>query len=236
MKILLLTKKFPYPLREGEPIAITYLSRSLAAAGCEITLLAMNTTKHFFNLAALPPEYNHFKAIHTVTVDNRITPGGALKSLLAGEAYILSRFVSKAYEEKLAEILLAEHFDVVQLETLYLAHYIPVIRRHSNAIIAMRAHNVEHEIWQRLAANSPFFLKKWYLLNQNQHLRRFEISRLNDYDLMVAITQRDLEVFRKLGYRKATVVAPVGIDLKDYEPDFQCFEKNPSLAFIGALD
>lgn len=236
MRILVLSKKFPFPLKEGEPIAITYLSRSLRRVGCEVSLLVLNTSKHYFNPARLPEDYDHFKEIQTVEVDNRITPWGAFKSLFSGKSYILSRFYSDEYARKLAEVLKENEFEVVQLETVYLAHYIPVIRQYSHAIIAMRAHNVEHEIWQRFADNSPFFLKKWYLLLQNKHLRRFELEKLREYDILVAITSRDLEVFRRLGFAGKGVVAPVGIDLDDYPPDFQCFTGKTSLCFIGALD
>lgn len=235
MKILILSKKFPFPLREGEPIATTYLSRSLRQQGCEMHLLVMNTTKHFFDPKDLPRSYDHFKAIHSVTVDNRITLQGAVKSLLGGGSYILSRFMSIAFDQKLVEVLQATWFDIVQIETPYLAHCIPLIRRHSAAKVAMRAHNVEHEIWQRVAANSSNPLKKWYLTNQNRHLRKFELAMLGQYDIMVAITGRDLAAFRSLGYRGNGVVAPVGIDLAEYQPA-PFAEGKQSIAFIGALD
>ena len=73
-------------------------------------------------------------------------------------------------------------------------------------------------------------------MNQNFHLRKFELSKLGEYDILVAITQRDLDVFRSLGYKKSAVVAPVGINIEEYLPDFDCFNKNLSVAFIGALD
>ena len=54
MKILQLCKKFPYPLKDGESIAVTYLSKALNDLGCEVTLLTMNTKKHYFDLSELP--------------------------------------------------------------------------------------------------------------------------------------------------------------------------------------
>ncbi len=237
MKILVLSKKFPYPLREGEPIAISSLCRALQAKGCVLDLLVLNTSKHFFDPAGLPSQFNFFRQIHSVKTDNHITWRGALASLLKGESYILSRFRSEAFSQKLKALLAENDYDAVQLETLYMAHYIPDIRAGSRAIIAMRAHNVEHEIWQRYAELTPHWLKKWYLRLQNKSLRDFEKKQLREYDLMIAITGRDLDVFHKMGYRNAAVTAPVGIDLDDYVPDYQCFdEKKISIAFIGALD
>ena len=51
MRILQLCKKFPYPLKDGEAIAVNSISKSLHQLGCEVTLLAMNTTKHYFDLS-----------------------------------------------------------------------------------------------------------------------------------------------------------------------------------------
>jgi glycosyltransferase involved in cell wall biosynthesis len=155
---------------------------------------------------------------------------------LSGDSYILSRFYSPVFEEKLTQLLLSGNYDVVQLETVYLAHYIPAIRRCSRALVVMRAHNVEHEIWERVAKNTANPFKKWYLNLQNRALRRFELDHYRDYDLLLAITNRDLDVFRKTGYTGQAHVAPVGLDCSFYQPDFQCFLQKPALSFIGALD
>ncbi|GAB4249627.1 MAG: hypothetical protein Kow0027_12620 [Saprospiraceae bacterium] len=233
MRILVLTKKFPYPLKEGEPIAITNLCRSLKACGAQLTLLAMNTSKHYFDLSKLPAGYDHFEKIHAVDVDNRISAGGALLSLLKGQPYILSRFQNEDYRQALENLLTEEKFDIVQIETPYLAAYVPLIRRLSSVPIVMRAHNVEHEIWDRVARSSSL-PKKLYLRNQNRHLRQFEVGMLNEYDLLLAITADDLNRFRELGLKKFGLVAPAGLVVSEYQA--KPFDKATSIGFIGALD
>jgi polysaccharide biosynthesis protein PslH len=236
MKILLVTKKFPYPLKEGEPIAINYLAKSLVALGCELDLLVLNTSKHYFNPSDLPASDNFFNEIHSVQVQNHITFSGAFRSLLSGQSYILDRFKSKAFTDKLAELLRNNKYDVVQMETIYLAHYNEVVRKESNALLSLRAHNVEHEIWERVAATTPNFLKKWYLKNQNKQLQKFEVGHLNEFDVLLAITGRDMEAFRQLGFRNTGVVAPVGLDLTEYPFDNQQIAPANTVGFIGALD
>ncbi len=235
MKILQLCKKFPYPLKDGESIAITYLAKAFDELGCAVTLLAMNTRKHWFELEQLPAHFNHYEAIHAVGVDNRIRPGAAFRSLFSKRSYHIERFENQAFADKLTEILQADTFDVVQLETLYLAPYLPVIRQHSRALVAMRAHNVEHEIWERIAANSHP-LKKWYLDHITPRLKKYEVDQLNRYDILAGITERDLAHFRRLGLQKPGVAAPIGLDCRDYVPDDASFRRPLSLAFIGSLD
>lgn len=237
MKILQLCKKFPYPLKDGESIAVTSLSRSLHRLGCTLSLLSMNTHKHYFPVEQLPEHYNHYHSIETVKVDNRVKPWAALKSLMSeGDSYHIARFLSRSYKHKLEAMLQAEEFDVVQLETPYLASYIPTIRQHSAAAIVMRAHNVEHEIWERIAANTRFGPKRWYLNKLTERLRQYESQQLRAYDLLAAITKRDLERFRKMGYTGLATVTPIGIESNRYTPDYKSYDQPLSLSFIGSLD
>lgn len=236
MKILQLCKKFPYPLKDGESIAVTYLSKALNQLGNQVTLLTMNTKKHYFNIGELPADYDQYQSIHFTDIDNEVKPFDAFLNLFSDDSYHISRFISTPFEQKLIEILKSEEFDVVQIETVHLAHYIPIIRRYSEAKIAMRAHNVEFEIWQRIADNTRFFPKKWYINHLTKKLRKYEVDQLQNYDMMVAITQRDLDFFKKLGYKNKGVVTPIGLDINDYQPNYDTYNKAPSLSFIGALD
>lgn len=236
MRILQLCKKFPYPLKDGEAIAVNSISKSLHQLGCEVTLLAMNTTKHYFDTDQLPKHFNHYRSIHTVLLDNRIKPLAAFLNLFSDKSYHIARFESATFRNKLIQLLQTQQFDLIQLESPYLAPYIPTIRQYSNAKIAMRAHNVEHEIWQRVAQNSRFTLKKWYLKHLAKKLQRYEIEQLKNYDLLIPITQRDLDIFRFLGYNNKAIVAPVGVNGIDYKTNFASFQKELSLGFIGSLD
>ena len=235
MKILQLCKKFPYPLKDGEAIAVTYLARAFAELGCEVTLCSMNTSKHWFDTTVLPPDFDHYASMETVYVDNRIRPLPAFFNLFTNKSYHVDRFDSPEFAQRLAALLQSGHYDIVQLESLYLAPYIPVIRQHSNAIIALRAHNVEHEIWERVADNSNP-LRQWYLRKITPRLKQYEIARLNDYDLLVGISARDVEHFQRLGLRKPAYVTPIGLDARDYTSDYTSFNRPLSLSFIGSLD
>jgi glycosyltransferase involved in cell wall biosynthesis len=235
MKILQLTKKFPFPLKDGESIAVTNLSKSLVAQGCEMTLLSMNTSKHFVDVDKLPNTYNHYKDIHTVYLDNRVSALGAISNLFSSDSYHVSRFDFKEYREKLTELLKAEEFDIIQLETLYLAPYIETIKTHSSAKVVMRSHNVEFEIWDRIVDSTSFFLKKLYLKHLTKKLKKFELERLAHYDALVTVTNRDLERYKNLGYKKEGMPSPIGVDINQYKPK-KNIVNHISLSFIGSLD
>ncbi len=236
MKILQLCKKFPFPLRDGESLAVNNLSRALKEEGCEITLLTMNTKKHFYKKKNLPDAFAHYDEVVTVDVDNRIKLWDAFKNLFTEESYHISRFVSPAFSNRLKSILQNQEFDLIQLETLYLAPYIPLIKSLTDAPVAMRAHNVEHEIWERITKNTSFFLKKWYLKYLTEKLKTYEIQQLNNFDLLIAITKRDLKKFEQMGFSNRGITVPIGISPEDYAPNFNSYQDQLSMSFIGSLD
>ncbi len=236
MKILFLCKKFPYPLKDGESIAVSNLCRELKALGCELSLLCFNTRKHFTDPESIPASYNYFNAIHTVDVDNSVRPWQAFASMVSGDSYHIRRFTSEKFRVKLIEILRAEQFDIIQLETLYLAPYVATIRQYTKARVVMRAHNVEHEIWERITRHAGSNIRRLYLAYLTRKLKEYEIGQFPVYDYLVTLTERDLQLFRAHGYVNGASAAPIGISAATYPYKAPVFGPAMSLCFIGSLD
>ncbi len=236
MRILQLTKKFPYPLNDGESIAVTFLAKALRDLGHEVSLLSMNTRKHFFDLTQLPANFDHYQSIETSYLDNSVNYLNVLSNFFTSKSFHVDRFITVDFRQKLIKILEEGQFDMVFIETIILAPYIDVIRKHSKAIVAMRTHNVEHEIWAHIAANSKSLPKKIILNRASARLRKFELGAMNKVDLFVAIANSDLKKFQKLGLTKKSIVVPIGLDETLYEPDNSAFDQPMSLSFIGSLD
>lgn len=237
MRILQLCKKFPYPLKDGEVIAIHNLTKAFYQLGHEVTVLAINTKKHFFDRALnkLPQEFEKTADYYDVYVDTDVRPKDALINLFTKHSYNIKRFESGDYQEKLVDLLKQQKFDLIQLEGIYLAPYLDTIREHSAAPVVMRAHNVEFEIWDRLAKVEKNMLKKSYLNLLAKRLKAFELNQLNAYDAMVPITEKDAKYFKNLGADLPVFVSPTGIDFQRLvrQSSSQVY---PSLFHIGSLD
>ena len=236
MKILQLTNKTPYPPSDGGSIAVLSLAVGLADLGHEVSLLSMKTLKHSFEIDEIPSEFSDKINFYSVDVPAKISKLSLLHNyLLSDQPYTASRFISEDYSLKLIDILSKNKFDIIQLEGLYLAPYIALIKRHTKAPIVMRAHNVEHEIWERVRANTSNKIKKLYLRNLNRKLKKFELSYLKDYDFLLPITERDGQRFCKLGYKKKYYTLVTGIDIERYNYNSNTTEY-PSLFHLGSLD
>lgn len=235
MRILQLCNKFVYPPKDGGAIGIFNYTKAFASLGNEVTVLAMNTSKHPYDIQKLPEEVKKMAEWITVDVDNAVKPLSALIALLKNRSYNIERFISSAYNDRLIELMHQKQFDIIQLEGLYLSPYVETIRAFSNAKIVMRSHNIEHEIWERSTTHEKSILKRFYLEILAKQLRTYEIARLNKYDLMTSVTERDAQMLKKFGCELPLHVCPAPYDETILKADKSKMEF-PSLFFIGALD
>jgi len=201
---------------------------------CEVTLLAMNTEKHFSKVPINCPELDHYASIHKVYVDNSLNPIDAFIDLVSGKSYNITRFDSSEFRKKLIQLIKGNTFDIIQLETSYLGIYIDTIKAHCDAKVVLRSHNLEYEIWERISDNTTRGLKSWYLNKCAERLFDFEVSSLEKYDLLVTISDQDVIKYKELGYKKACISSPAGLNLADYR--VMPLQVNNSLSFIGSLD
>lgn len=234
MRLLQLTKKFPLPPKDGETIAITTMARAYARTGWTVDLLAMNTRKHHVDVDSVPhPDY--YERIDVVEVDNRVRIAGALRNLVAGSPFHIDRHDTAGFRAALERTLASRDYDAVQLETVFLTPYVSAIRAGSSATVILRSHNVEHQIWRRIAANTRNPLKRAYLQLQAERLARYELAHLHDYDVLVPISQGDDDQFAGFGHDGLRVVAPVGV-IDPPEPPVSGAADGAACGFIGSLD
>ena len=236
MRILQLCNKFPYPPKDGGAIAIYNLTRGLGSMGHDVTVLAMNTRKHFVDAGETINALKDIAEFSYININTDINIIKAAYNIVFSRfPYNAGRFVSKEFATKIEDILIAKKYDIVQLEGLYLIPYIDIVRQNSDALVSYRAHNIEHEIWEGIVKNETNILKRWYLSIMAKRIRNFEISSMNSYDLLVPITHRDAQILNSLGNSKPYHVCPVGFDAEKIiqrkgDANYR------SLFFLGSLD
>lgn len=233
MKILQLCNKPPYPPVDGGTLAMNSITQGLLSEGHEVKVLSICTDKHPVQESLITDKYiqqTHFEAVY---IDLNPHVLDAFVAWLCGESYNVKRYISKDFSQKLAQVLNENTFDIVQLEGLFLTPYVELIRAKSDARIILRAHNVENEIWQRMAKSCKNPIKKGYLKHLALTLRNYEIEHLNDYDALACIAPNDAEYFRKAGCRKPIIDIPFSVTPESLEN--VSVEEN-SLFHLGSMD
>jgi len=238
MKILQLCHKTPLPAIDGGCIAIHNITQCLLDSGMEVKVVAVATPKHPYVVSAYSKSYLNNTRFESVFIDTTPHKVEALKTLFTGKSYQIGRFYHKNMAAKLTEILKREDFDIIHIESIYMAPYIPLLRKYSKAKILLRLHNIEHQIWERLSENerNPF-LKLAYRINAHQ-LKRVERRILHEVDGYMSISEPDYQYFHETAPSVPGVVIPFGINVDNYdmEDDDYIATDHPLLFHLGSMN
>ncbi|MBL4677802.1 MAG: glycosyltransferase family 4 protein [Mucilaginibacter sp.] len=233
MRILILTHRAPFPQNGGYPIVVGNTIKGLVGLGHEVTLLSLNVKKH-------SSQYERDALLDKITyleydIDTRVTMVEAVSNLFTNNSYNIEKYYNAGFEKLLFRNLVDNEYDIIQLEGIFVAPYLSIIRKNSKAKIIFRAHNIEHQVWEKLAQQKSDPFKKWYLKLLAKRIKNYELSLLNSFDGIVAFTGQDKQSFVSFGARTPITVLPIGVDLSRYKPNFNKTDFS-SLFFLGSLD
>ena len=233
-RILIVTNRIPYPLHDGGALAMDAMIRGYRDAGLQVHVLAMNTIRHFIPQEKVASLYHDIQGFDAVRFDNGLKPLKLLANILfSKKPEHAQRFYSSEFEAKLVAVIQAFQPDIVQMESPFLSEYLPVIKQYSKAMLVLRMHNVEYQVWERLAAESTGW-KKNYLGILARRMRVYEEEIWKQYDLLLPITDADAQMVRQLDTQLPLQVAPFGIAIHAAGGDEQYdFTK---AYHVGAMD
>lgn len=231
MRILLLANKLPYPANDGSSIALASMIEGFLHNGVELTVLALNTAKHRKNPNDIPTNIAKKVDFEIVEVNTNPTLANAFANLFQRLPFHVSRFFQPEVANKLKAILAAKTYDVVQCEGLFMMPYKQIVKELSKAKIVLRAHNVEHLIWQRAALAERKPVLRQFLVSQTEKLKRYEIHCAKFADAIIPISPIDAVFFNTLNQKVHT--APFGVAaLEKRTFDYQ----SHSFFHLGAMD
>lgn len=226
----------PWPLKDGGAIAMFQLSAGLLSENCKLTLAVPLTRKHNPEPDQLPEILRQQCQLYTAKINTDITFAGAFFNLFSGKPYYISRYKSRKFNELLKRILAENKFDFIIFESLKTCPYLDQVRKLTNARILLRSHNVEHQIWERMAENSKG-IKRVYLKILASRLLRYELNIINKFDALLPISDADLSFFKSKFLKIPYFTCPTGIEIENYHPSENQYQPEPCTLFhIGALD
>lgn len=236
LTILQITSRLPWPLNDGGNIATYNVTKQLHDLGHNVILASFNTSKHFVELGNFPA----IATIYTTNINNDIHWKGLIKSFFTKYNYVIKRYISKEFTHQLIEIIKKHNPDIIHIEGIYMSLYIDIIRKHTNAKIVLRAHNIESEIWKRLSIAENNLLKKKYLALLHKQIEKFELDAFLKFDGIVAITERDAGYVLK--YFSQQNINHISVETINAGVDTEMFQKskneinNNQICFLGSLE
>jgi glycosyltransferase involved in cell wall biosynthesis len=241
MRVLQICPKPPVPSIDGGCLAMNAMTEGFVSNGAKVKILTASTNKHPLRLEQLDKAYLEKTSIEGIQIETEFDVRDAYISLFNGASYNISRFFAHHFAVVLENVLSRHHYDVIHLESLYATPYIETIRRHApNALVSLRSHNHEHQIWEQRWKASRNPISRLALRHLSKSLERYEKDILNHIDALVAISELEAEGYKNWGYSGPLFIAGFGIDIQpEASPSRPVPNSDKSklkLFHIGAMD
>ncbi len=239
MQILFLTAQLPEPPHAGGTLRTNGLMRSVHAAGHDVHVLSFGESNQLeINRPAL---VEFCASVEIVPSPHRTISRRLRDLLLTNWADMQRRFDSPLYAARLEQLLKRRAFDIVQIESLEMAAYLPVIRRvQLHTPIIYDSFNAEFDLQRSIYHAERSHLRRLpgalYSLIQWRRLIRFERDVCETVAHTIAVSDADAESFRRLAPGRPVSVVPNGIHTRLYtRPDSSLDLGDYAVVFSGSM-
>ncbi len=234
MKILLLASRVPFPQTGGYQIVVYNTIKGLVNLGHEVSVVALKARRHHHP----DPEDDEILSkinYRAYNIDTRVSVLEVATNLFSRTSFNIDKYFDPEFERLLIAEVKKNEYDVIQFDGLFVSLYLNAVRKYSKAKLVYRAHNIESQVWQRLAGQKTDPFKKSYLKMHARRIKSYELETINKFDAITVFTQQDKSTLLEYGTKVPVEILPVGLNLDKYTPDNTQTEV-PSLFFLGSLD
>ena len=230
-RLVFISPRFLFPNDSGGKIRTTQILRGMKGGRFDITLVSpvspgdedrfaeelKSVADHFF----FWPESETGKRLDTVL---------QYRHLLSSLPFPVATDRTKK-GEALINQLLEKKPDLVVFDFLHAAVFAP---SRIDCRSLLFTHNVETEIFKRHAevASNPLMKMVWQ--SQYQKMHRFETKSVALFDTVVAVSERDRDVFKDAPGKHRTEVISTGVDLDYFS--YRRPNGEPRVVFTGSMD
>lgn len=220
-RLLLLAQTLPFPPDGGVNIRIYNVMRLLARQ-YDVTLLCFMRRAERQTPGAvaqgiaglmphadvavfpIPQEYNRLRLLWD-----------HLRSVITRRAYTWYSYESRDYRDRLRELVAERDFDIVQIDSLDLAAYLPEL---DGLPVVCVHHNVESTLMHRRAQIQPSGWRRAYLHFQARLLARLEKEWCERVDLNVTVSDADRIALHLQAPHGRYTTVPNGVDIDQFQP------------------
>jgi polysaccharide biosynthesis protein PslH len=152
--------------------------------------------------------------------------------LFSRHPYVLDRYRSAAWRDQIAAA--AATADLIVCDFLTPAPQFESLRLGKPTILFQ--HNIESQIWKRLADSAGNPLKRAYLRSQQRRMGQAEKTLSTLFDGVITVSPEDSAFCRQhYGLHNVLGDVPTGVEISDFHPPAQP-PAAPTIGFLGSMD
>ncbi|HVS21806.1 MAG TPA: glycosyltransferase [Pyrinomonadaceae bacterium] len=230
MRVLQFAPRVCWPLDTGAKLRNFHLARVLSERA-NVTLLAFTDEEQ--SLSAIE---NVYERVIAVKRDPGYTPSKILRGALGRTPLPVLNYTTDAMKQALERVLSEHDFDIVQIESIHLMAYLPIIRAaRTRPLVICDWHNIESELMQRYAERERNFLRKTYAQKTARQLSASEQRATREFDAHLVVSERDRERLLGLNTNARIFVIENGVDTAYYS-DAPTAVRTHRIVFVGSMD
>lgn len=244
MRVLQFAPRVCWPLDTGAKLRNYHLARILSENAC-VTLL---TFQHEGEPDTIPQ--NHYELVLTVKRDHGYPFTKVLRGAFGTTALPLLNYTTEPMKRALEGLLAKNDFDIVQLESIHLMGYVPIIRAsRSDPLVICDWHNIESELMRRYGEREGNILRKQYARRTTKLMADAEKQAMLELDAHVTVSKRDAEQLHALSSNSQVFVIENGVDAIFYsdeqianahqrwaEETSAVSSRKDRIVFVGSMD
>lgn len=232
MRVLQFAPRVCWPLDTGAKLRNYHLARVLAER-VGVTLLAF--TDHPQSVTDLEKFYQE---VIVVKRDSAYTFAKMVRGLLGPIPLPVLNYTTGPMQRALDQLLSEQVFDIVQIESIHLMAYLPLMRKaRRRPRVICDWHNIESELMQRYSERESSRARRSYASRTARLMREFESRALREFDAHIAVSQRDAEQLRRLNPDARIFVIENGVDTAFYSDESVRHESLARrIVFVGSMD
>lgn len=231
VRVLFLSPRECWPPTSGAKLRDFHLARGLSR-GVDLTYLFFGSREGAVSLAANLPLA---KSVHAVSPPSKYSAFKIIRGLIGTYPLPVQNYTSSAMARRLDELVAAEPFDVVHLDSIHLAAYIPFLRHALPQVrVMLDWHNIESELMERFAATTTSTARKAYARVTARQMKQLEQRTLQSCDGHLVCSQRECNLLSVREPLARLAVAPNGVDAASFA-SLQDGPIQKRLVFVGQM-
>jgi polysaccharide biosynthesis protein PslH len=233
MKILIISMSFPYPPKSGGKVRVFNLIKEISKYH-EVYLLSLISTDE---LGFVPMMLKYCKKVEVIPFEHN-----SLSKLIRWIRIFSNLFTQTPLEvaakestdmkKKVKKIIINNGFDLIQVEWLQMAHYLPFDLLKNTPLILVE-HDVAYVPLKRRSLTETGILK-YIMRRECFKMKIYEQKICHKFNKIISMSEIDKGRLLKLNENLDVCVIPNGVDTKYISPKVDQ-ENTGNLLFIGWL-
>lgn len=229
LRVLVVSPYFPFPPTSGVTMRIYQLTREIAERH-DVTLVSYATDDDAAGVSELSQRLA-VRAVHRSEEKGIARRAGQIRSLFSLEPFASQEMHTKEMQAAIDEECARTDFDLIHVESCRMCSF----RFPDGVPVVVDEHNVEYELFRRLARGERSLLRRAFNGLEYLRVRRLEERSWREAQGCVVTSAREEPSVQAAAPATATAVVANGVDLEHFVPWAGDVEPH-SVVFNGTLD